>query len=134
MLLTDLLTRLLALFLSFFGQALLLNIDRTQSLLPLFPIAIHGLGYKLSSTIWLARDVSLNTYVAIKILTAEASKIRNELGCLQYLSSKSRSKHPGQEYISASFLDRHFWLEGPDGHPSDSSIKGFRTQRVTDVF
>ena len=57
----------------------------------------------------------MNTYVAIKILTAEASKIRNELGCLEYLSSKPRSKHPGQDYISASFLSRHFWLDGPNG-------------------
>ena len=76
---------------------------------------IHKLGYGLSSTVWLARDVTLNTYVAIKILTAEASKTRNELRCLELLSSKPRSKHPGQEYISASFLDRHFWLDGPNG-------------------
>ena len=78
-------------------------------------MVIHKLGYGLSSTIWLARDGTLNKYVAMKILTAETSKIRNELGCLEYLSSKPRSKHPGQEYISASFLDRHFWLVGPNG-------------------
>ncbi len=76
---------------------------------------IHKLGYGLSSTVWLARDGTLNKYVAIKILTAEASKTRNELGCLEYLSSKPRPKHPGYEYISASFLDRHFWLDGPNG-------------------
>ena len=46
---------------------------------------------------------------------AEASKLRNELGCLEYLSSIPPSKHPGQEYISASILDRHFWLDGPIG-------------------
>ena len=76
---------------------------------------IHKLGYGLFSTIWLARDVTLNTYVALKILTAEASKTRNELGCLEFLSSKPRSMHPGQEHISASFLHRHFWLDGPNG-------------------
>lgn len=27
-----------------------------------------------------------------------------------------RSKHPGQKYISASFLDRHFWFDGPNGY------------------
>ena len=54
---------------------------------------IHKLGYGLSSTIWLARDVTLNTYVAIKILTAEASKIRNELGCLgEFLMSQQSSE------------------------------------------
>ena len=76
---------------------------------------IHKLGHGVSSTVWLARDGTLNKYVSIKILTAEASKIRNELGCLEYLSSKPRSKHPGQKYVSASFLDRHFWLDGPNG-------------------
>ena len=76
---------------------------------------IHKLGHGLSSTVWLGRDCTLNTYVAIKILTAEASKIRNELGCLQYLSSKPSSNHPGQDYISVSFLDRYFWLGGPNG-------------------
>ena len=43
---------------------------------------IHKLDYGLSSTIWLARDGTLNKYAAIKILTAETSKTRNELGCL----------------------------------------------------
>lgn len=69
---------------------------------------IHKLGYGSSSTVWLARDGTLNRYVALKILTAEASKTRSELGCLEYLSARPRAKHPGHEYISASFLDRHF--------------------------
>ena len=76
---------------------------------------IHTLSYGLSSTVWLARDVTLNKYVTIKILTAEASKIHNNLRRLEPLSSKPRSKHPGQKYISASFFDRHFWLDGPNG-------------------
>lgn len=75
-----------------------------------------SLAYGSSSTVWLARDVSLNSYVAIKILTAEASKIGNELGCLKFISAMPRSKHPGQKYISASFLDRHFWFNGPNGY------------------
>lgn len=77
---------------------------------------IHKLGYGSSSTVWLARDGTLNSYIAIKILTAEASKIGNELGCLKFLSAMPRSKHPGQKYISASFLDRHFWFNGPNGY------------------
>ena len=76
---------------------------------------IHKLGHGLTSTVWLARDGTLNRYVSIKILTAGASKIGNELGCLEYLSSKRGSNHPGQRYISASFLDRHFLLDGPNG-------------------
>lgn len=59
----------------------------------------------------------------------EASKIRNEIGCLEYLSSIPRSKHPGQEYASASFLDSYFWLDGPNGR---HLVLGFRTQRLTD--
>ncbi len=39
-------------------------------------------------SIWLARDGTLNTYVAIKIPTVETPKIRNELECLEYLASK----------------------------------------------
>lgn len=76
---------------------------------------IHKLGHGLTSTVWLARDGTMNRYVSIKILTAGASKIGNELGCLEYLSSKPRSNHPGQDYISASFMDRHFSLDGPNG-------------------
>lgn len=38
-------------------------------------------------SIWLAQDGTLNTYVAIKIPTAETPKIRNELECLKYLVS-----------------------------------------------
>lgn len=76
---------------------------------------IHKLGYETSSTTWLARDRSHNVYVAIKILTAKASTHRNELGCLQYLSKKKATSHPGWKYVAASFLDRHFWLRGPNG-------------------
>lgn len=75
---------------------------------------IHKLGHRLSSTIWLAWNSTLNTYVAIKILTAEASKICNKLWCLEYFSSKPCSMHSGQEHISALFLDRHFWLDSPN--------------------
>lgn len=75
---------------------------------------IHKLGYETSSTIWLARDSNHDVYVAIKILMAKASKYRNELGCLHYLSKKP-STHPGRKYVAASFLDRHFWLRGPNG-------------------
>ena len=97
-------------------------------------IVIHKLGYGLSSTIWLTRDGTLNKYVAIKILTAETPKIRNELGCLEYLSSKPRSKHPGQKYVSASFLDRHFWLDGPNGRHLVlvSKVSGPSIQKMTD--
>lgn len=69
---------------------------------------------KTSSAIWLARDRDHDVYFAIKILTAKASKHRNELGCLHYLSKKP-STHPGRKYVLASFLDRHFWLKGPNG-------------------
>lgn len=75
---------------------------------------IHKLGYEKASTTWLARDSNHNAYVAIKIFTAKASKYRNELGCLHYLSKKP-STHPGRMYVAASFLDRHFWLRGPNG-------------------
>lgn len=62
--------------------------------------AIHKLGYETSPTTWLARDSNHNACIAIKILKAKASKYRNELGCLHYLSQKP-SSHPGRNYVVA---------------------------------
>lgn len=93
---------------------------------------IHKLGYETSSTIWLARDSDHDAYVAIKILTAKTSKHRNELGCLHYLSKKP-STHPGRKYVVASFLDRHFWLKGPNGRQlALVHIKSIWNQCLTD--
>lgn len=93
---------------------------------------IHKLGYETFSTAWLARDSNHNAYVAIKIFTAKASKYRNELGCLHYLSKKP-STHPGRMYVAASFLDRHFWLRAPNGrHPAlVSRVSGPSVSQMT---
>lgn len=73
---------------------------------------IHKLGFGGFSTVWLAREESQKRYVALKIITAEASCDCPELKILQYLE-KSSSELPGQAYI-ATILN-HFRFEGPNG-------------------
>lgn len=73
---------------------------------------IHKLGFGGFSTVWLAREESQKRYVALKIITAEASCDCPELKILQYLE-KSTCEQPGRAYI-ASILD-YFQIEGPNG-------------------
>ena len=72
---------------------------------------IHKLGHGGFSTVWLAREESQKRYVAIKIITAEASSDCSEIKILRHL--ERTSDHPGRKYV-ASILD-HFDLEGPNG-------------------
>lgn len=55
-------------------------------------------------SIWLARDGTLNTYVAIKIPTAETPKIRNELECVKYLASKPAKSIPARRIFQPRLL------------------------------
>lgn len=50
---------------------------------------IHKLGHGGSATVWLARDMHQERYVAIKVLQAVASKFANEIAIQQYLSKDS---------------------------------------------
>ncbi|KAJ5138773.1 uncharacterized protein N7515_003621 [Penicillium bovifimosum] len=74
----------------------------------------HKLGYGAYSTTWLCRDYQSNTYVAVKVGTADSND--REVDILDYLSYSSPLDHPGRAMIP-SIKDR-FVLHGPNGtHP-----------------
>ena len=75
---------------------------------------IQKLGHGASSTVWLARDLDLHKYVAVKIKESGLSNLYNELNILKHLS-EVESDHPGRIYSSASLLLRNFWIVGPNG-------------------
>lgn len=75
----------------------------------------NKLGHGTSSTVWLAQNTLIDgEYVALKILTAEASTATNEVKIRAHLQSKSNPKHPGHAYIASS-LDL-FYFSGPNGY------------------
>lgn len=72
---------------------------------------VDKLGYGGYSTIWLARDLQMARYVAVKVITADASLNASEAGLLCSLgNSPSR---PGRETIPS--LVEQFWAIGPNG-------------------
>ncbi|PYI31052.1 kinase-like protein, partial [Aspergillus indologenus CBS 114.80] len=72
---------------------------------------VDKLGYGGYSTIWLARDLREARYVAVKTITADASRHSPEAGVLRSLgSSVSR---PGKE-VFPPLLDE-FWVAGRNG-------------------
>ena len=75
---------------------------------------VHKLGQGASSTVWLARDLSSRKYVAVKIKESDLSNPYNEVYILNHLS-RATSDHPGRIYSAASLLQRHFWIDGPNG-------------------
>ena len=85
-------------------------------------IVVHKLGQGASSTVWLARDLILRKYVAIKIKESDLSNLLNEVSILDHLS-RATSDHPGRIYIAASLLQRHFWIDDPMAHISLSFVK-----------
>ncbi|PGH11807.1 CMGC/SRPK protein kinase [Polytolypa hystricis UAMH7299] len=76
---------------------------------------VHKLGFGSSSTVWLAKDHIENRFVALRILTAEASSEEEEtteLEVCQALSSGNQD-HPGRRHV-LGFFD-HFTIDGPNG-------------------
>ena len=63
---------------------------------------------------WLARDLNFRQYVAVKIKKSDLSNPLNEVSILNHLSG-APSDHPGRIYSAASLLERHFWIDGPNG-------------------
>lgn len=75
---------------------------------------VHKLGSGSFSTIWLARDTSLNCYVSAKIEERDDAPESNEWKILHYLNQeRSISKHDGRKYIM-ELLDS-FHIPGPKG-------------------
>lgn len=72
----------------------------------------HKLGYGSFSTVWLARDLSSNRYVALKILEADSSANCKELEQLKILASVE-SEHEGKRHVVRVLDD--FMIEGPNG-------------------
>lgn len=72
---------------------------------------VDKLGYGGYSTIWLARDLHMARYVAVKVITADASLNASEASLLCSLN-KLPSK-PGREIIPP--LIEQFWAIGPNG-------------------
>jgi serine/threonine protein kinase len=72
---------------------------------------IHKLGHGGFATVWLARDVVRNRYVALKILAARVSRDCPEVEILRRLRLGAEIK--GKAYVM-SMLD-HFWITGPNG-------------------
>ncbi|KAM5490650.1 hypothetical protein MaudMau93_002456 [Microsporum audouinii] len=73
---------------------------------------IGKLGHGSFATVWLAKDGPTGHYVALKILTADATTNRNEAYLLTWLRDQSK-EHPGYRHI-AHVLDT-FQVKGPNG-------------------
>jgi hypothetical protein len=72
---------------------------------------VDKLGYGEYSTIWLARDLRMARYVAVKVITADTSGCTHEASLIYSLgNSPSR---PGREIIPP--LIDEFWVAGPNG-------------------
>lgn len=72
----------------------------------------HKLGFGGYSTIWLARDNTLDRYVSLKVSVASESSKNTEANILGQLQSVD-TLHPGQRFIP-HLLDA-FSIEGPNG-------------------
>ncbi|KAI9791148.1 MAG: hypothetical protein M1835_000514 [Candelina submexicana] len=75
---------------------------------------IHKLGFGSFSTVWLARDTTVEKpkYVALKIIVAELRGQSSELKVLQHLA-RQPSNDPGLSHLLG--LSDHFEEEGPNG-------------------
>ncbi|KAE9364021.1 kinase-like protein [Stipitochalara longipes BDJ] len=75
---------------------------------------LHKLGCGGFSTVWLARDVLLSRYVALKIILADESSDDAELEVFQRLGTAPDDiQQEGRKYIG-TLLD-HFTIKGPNG-------------------
>ncbi|GKZ37239.1 hypothetical protein AbraIFM66950_008696 [Aspergillus brasiliensis] len=72
---------------------------------------VHKLGYGGYSTIWLARDLRMSKYVAVKVIIAFASGDTEEPDLLRNL--RASSERPGGDIVRP-LLDE-FWVAGPNG-------------------
>ena len=73
---------------------------------------LHRLGYGGFSTVWLARDEHKDRLVSLKVITAEASQQRNELGLLRHLDEHLQADSCRGSIMAA--LD-DFIIDGPNG-------------------
>lgn len=74
---------------------------------------VHKLGNSKSSTIWLVRDATTNSYVALKVIAAWRSAFCTEVAVLQHLESTFDATEEGSKHV-VRMLD-HFVHDGPNG-------------------
>ena len=76
---------------------------------------VNKLGFGSYSTIWLVEDLDSGRYVALKVLSAEASKESSEVTIRRHLKQRQINDRGsnGQEFL-IEFLD-DFEVEGPNG-------------------
>ena len=72
---------------------------------------VDKLGYGGYSTIWLARDLRMARYVAVKIITADTSDSTHEASLIDALGNSTC--RPGGEILRP--LIDEFWVSGPNG-------------------
>lgn len=72
---------------------------------------VQKLGFGSYSTVWPARDLRLNRYVALMIVIAGTSKGSSESRILQHLHQRMKG---GCDIIITSFKDE-FYIDGPNG-------------------
>lgn len=77
---------------------------------------IDKLGYGGYSTVWLAHDICMKRYIAIKVCIANSQP--REMGILRALATQppSSSRHLGQNFVPV--LLENFELRGPNGRHS----------------
>ncbi|KAF3003880.1 hypothetical protein E8E14_007789 [Neopestalotiopsis sp. 37M] len=92
---------------------------------------VGKLGFGVSSTVWLARDLKDHCHVALKVLIrsqALGDRARNEIAMYERMKQRN-SSHPGREAVR-SLLDS-FQVDGPEGDhlvlahpPLGESVRG----------
>ncbi|PKX99960.1 kinase-like protein [Aspergillus campestris IBT 28561] len=92
---------------------------------------VHKLGYGSYSTTWLARDERLNTYVAVKVCTANSNPKEADIISTLTRSPCSPAHNLGQAMIP--FILNRFTIHGPNGThacyvtaPARASLSGLK--------
>lgn len=74
---------------------------------------LHKLGYGVSATVWLVKDITTNRFLAMKVISADCSgALLQEVEILLHLQQADPA-HPGHSHITP--LVDHFEHSGPNG-------------------
>ncbi|XPT00654.1 Non-specific serine/threonine protein kinase [Ascochyta lentis] len=91
---------------------------------------LHKLGWGGYSTVWAARDLREQTYVAVKISVAEPTRQNHEFTVLRAIAA-AHSDEPGRGYLMT--MQDYFQLDGPNG-THDCLVIEFLGPSVADVL
>ncbi|KAJ5789229.1 uncharacterized protein N7518_006240 [Penicillium psychrosexuale] len=74
---------------------------------------IAKIGYGVTSTVWLAKDLIASTYVALKVyVTGQNRACERELHIYEHMNLVE-TNHPGRNFVRK--LIDHFYIQGPHG-------------------